>query len=68
MFGRLKSSLVLTPAIMFLLVWIGRFSGGDEVMRIGIFQFLLWACASAFAIAYCITFYAAYLCKLKKDE
>ena len=60
---RLISAFILTPGIMLLLVWIGRFAGAEEVARIGIVQFLLWAFCVAFGIATMITLYIAYLHK-----
>ncbi len=61
--GRVVSALLLTPAIMLLLVWIGRFCGADEVVRIGTLQFLLWAFGVAFGMAAMITLHIAYLQK-----
>ena len=61
--SRVLSALLLTPAIMLSLVWIGRFAGADEVARVGIVQFLLWAFCVAFGIAAIITLYVAYLHK-----
>lgn len=61
--SRALSALLLTPAIMLLLVWIGRFAGADEVARIGSLQFVLWAFGVAFGIAATITLYIAYLVK-----
>ena len=58
---RLKPCLILTPAIMLLLVWIGRFAGAEEVARIGVWQFVLWAAAVSFAISWCVTMYARHL-------
>lgn len=68
MLNRLKSALLLTPAILVLLVWIGRFSGGDEVMRIGFAQLIFWSLAAAFVMAYCITLFTVYIHKLNRDE
>ena len=61
--SRVLSALLLTPAIMLLLVWIGRFAGADEVAKIGSVQFVLWAFGVAFGIAATITLYIAYLAK-----
>ena len=58
---RLKPCLILTPAIMLLLVWIGRFAGAEEVARIGVWQFVLWAAAVSFAISWCVTMYTRHL-------
>lgn len=61
--GRIVSALMLTPAIMLLLVWIGRFAGSDEVANIGAVQFLFWAFGVAFGMAAMITLHIAYLQK-----
>lgn len=61
--SRVLSALLLTPAIMLLLVWIGKFAGADEMARIGSLQFVLWAFGVAFGIAATITLYIAYLVK-----
>jgi hypothetical protein len=56
---RLLSSLILTPGIMLLLVWIGRFAGAKVAGAMGIVPFLPWAFAAAFGIAATTTLYAA---------
>jgi hypothetical protein len=61
--SRVLATLLLTPAIVLLLVWIGRFAGADEVARIGNMQFVLWAFGVAFGIAATITLYIAFLVK-----
>ncbi len=61
--ARLTASLLLTPAIMLMLVWIGRVAGAEEVARMGIVQFLLWAAGAAFGIAATVTLYIAYVKK-----
>jgi hypothetical protein len=58
---RLLSALLLTPGIMLLLVWIGRFAGAETAAGMGIVPFLLWALAAAFGIAATITLYIAYV-------
>lgn len=58
---RFTASLVLTPAVLLLLVWIGRFPGSEEVARMGLVPFLLWALATSIVIAYCVTLYIAYV-------
>lgn len=60
---RLTASLLLTPAIMLILVWVGRIAGADEVARMGIAQFLLLAAGVAFAVAATVTLYIAYVTK-----
>lgn len=61
-FSRLKASLLLTPAISLLLIWVAVYGGSSaEVSRIGIPVFLAWAFATSLAIAYCITLYVANL-------
>lgn len=62
-FNRLKASLVLTPAILLLLCWIARFAGTEEVARIGIVQFVLWAAAASLVMAYCITLYVSFVAR-----
>ena len=64
MINRLKASLVLTPAILVLLCWVARFAGAEEVIRIGIVPFLLWAAAaSSFVMAYLVTLYISFVAK-----
>ena len=65
---RLLASLLLTPAVVLLLVWIGRFAGTDEVARVGILQFLFWSLGVGFGIASTITLYIAYLFKSAAKE
>jgi membrane-associated protease RseP (regulator of RpoE activity) len=65
---RFLSTLLLTPAIILVLVWIGRFAGADEVARIGIAQFLLWAAGVGFGVAATITLYIAYLTKADRRQ
>jgi len=60
---RLKASLVLAPAILALLCWVARFAGAEEVMRIGVVPFVLWAAVAALATAYLITLYVALIAK-----
>ena len=59
--NRLKPSLILMPAILLLLVWIGRFAGAEEVARIGVWQFVLLAAAVSFMISWCVTMYIRHL-------
>ena len=63
MMYRLKASLVLAPAILALLCWVARFAGAEEVMRIGVVPFVLWAAVAALAMAYLITLYVALIAK-----
>jgi len=60
---RFLSALLLTPGIMLLLVWIGRFAGAEAAAEMGVVPFLLWALGAAFGIAATITLYVAYLTK-----
>lgn len=60
---RLTSSLLLTPGLVLLLIWIGRFGGADEIVRLGVWQFLLWAAVVGFGIAATITLYIAHINK-----
>lgn len=59
--ARLKASLLLTPAFLLLLVWIGRFAGTEDVAKIGFWFFVAWATAVSFVISWCVTMYASYL-------
>ena len=63
MIERLKASLVLAPAILVLLCWIARFAGAEEVARIGIVPFVLWAAAASFAMAWLVTLYVCFVAK-----
>ena len=65
---RAIATLLLTPGIMLLLVWGGRFSGPEEAAKIGIANFLLWAFGAAFGISAVITLYIAYLYKSAGKE
>ncbi len=58
---RLSASLLLSPAILLLLVWIGTFAGGEAVIKMGLIYFVLSAAVASIAIAYCVTLYATYL-------
>lgn len=57
---RLFATLILAPGIALLLVWIGRFSGADEIAKMGTGEFLLWTIGTAFTIAATITLYFDY--------
>jgi hypothetical protein len=57
--SRLKASLLLTPAIMLPLAWIGRFAGAEEVATMGLTSFVLWSAGVAFVIAYLVTMYVS---------
>lgn len=61
MMTRLKSALLLAPAVLLLLIWIAVYGGGAEMLRSGIPVFLGWAAATAVAISYCITLYVTSL-------
>lgn len=61
MINRLKASLILAPAILLLLCAVGRFAGAEQVLRMGIVTFLLWAGAASVVMAYLITLYASYV-------
>lgn len=61
MFDRLKASLILAPAILLLLCAVGRFAGAEQVLRMGIVTFLLWAGAASVVMAYLITLYASFV-------
>ena len=62
--NRLKASLILAPAVLILLCWLGRFAGVEEVSRIGIFPFILWAAVAAIVTAYIITLYISFIVKM----
>ena len=66
--SRVIATSLLTPGVMLLLVWIGRFSGSEEIARIGILQFLMWAFGAAFGIAAIVTLYVSYLYKSAGEE
>lgn len=59
--ARFKASLILTPAILLLLVWIGTFAGAEAVTRMGLTYFVLAATVASIVIAYCVTLYVAYI-------
>ena len=61
MIARLKSALLLIPAVLLLLVWIAVYGNTAEILRAGIPFFLAWAAAMAFGIAYCVTLYVDHL-------
>ena len=63
MIQRLKSALLLAPAILLMLVWIAISAGGAMVLSIGIPAFVAFSVAVSIAIAYCITLYASSLRK-----
>jgi hypothetical protein len=61
MINRLKASCILAPAILLLLCSVGRFVGADEVARVGIVPFVLWAGAAAIVMAYLVTLYVSFV-------
>lgn len=61
MINRLKASLILAPAILLLLCWMGQLAGAEELSRIGITSFVLWASAAAIVMAYFITLYVSFI-------
>ena len=61
MLNRLKASCILAPVILLLLCWVGRFAGTEEVARIGIAPFVLWAGAVAVVSSYVITLYVSFV-------
>jgi len=61
MINRLKASFILAPGILVLLCWVARFAGADEVVRIGIMPFVLWAAAASFVTAYVVTLYVSFV-------
>ena len=63
MITRLKSALLLAPAVLLLLIWIAVCGGSTEVLRMGIPVFLCSAVAIAVTISYCITLYVSSLQK-----
>jgi hypothetical protein len=66
MFDRLKSSLILTPAILLLLVWIGTFSGMETVAKLGITKFMFGALVASLLMSYCVTLYVAFVSDQKR--
>ena len=58
---RLKSALILAPAILIVLIWIGVFAGGAAVAFIGIPTFLALSVVAAITTAYCISLYVSYV-------
>ena len=63
MLNRLKASLILAPALLVLLCWLGRFAGVEEVSRLGIVPFVLWAAVAAVVMSYLITLYISFIVK-----
>ena len=61
MINRLKASLILAPAILLLLCAVGRFAGAEQVLRMGIVPFVLWAGAVAIVTSYLITLYLSFV-------
>ena len=61
MLTRFKASLILAPVFLLLLCWIGCFGGAEQVSRVGIVPFLLWATVGAIAMAYLITLYVSFV-------
>jgi hypothetical protein len=53
----LKSTLILTPAIFLLALWIMIFSSSSILETIGLFKLTLWALLLAFGVAYSITLF-----------
>ena len=59
--NRLIASCILAPVILLLLCWVGRFAGAEEVTRVGIVPFVLWAGAVAVVSSYVITLYVSFV-------
>lgn len=58
---RSKASLILAPAILLLLVWIGTFAGAEAVAKMGLTRFVLLAIVASIVIAYCVTLYVSFV-------
>jgi hypothetical protein len=63
---RSKASLILTPAILLLLVWIGTFAGVEAVANMGLMRFMLSASVASIVIAYCVTLYLDFMTSRSK--
>ena len=63
---RSKASLILTPAILLLLVWIGTFAGVEAVAKMGLIRFMLSAIVASIVIAYCVTLYLDFVINRSK--
>lgn len=54
---RLKQSLVLTPGIYLLVIWVLALSDSPQLATIGVFQLALLGLLLSFGAAYSITLY-----------
>ena len=63
---RFSASLLITPGILLLLVWIGVFAGEATVMKMGLTYFLLSAVVASIVIAYCATLYLDFVINRSK--
>ena len=61
----LKSTLILTPGIFLLTLWIMIFSSSGILEAQGLFKLTLWALIVAFGAAYSITLFVHQM--LKRD-
>lgn len=56
-FPNLKSTLILTPGIFLLTVWVMIFSSSGILATHGLLKLTLWALLVAFGAAYSITLF-----------
>lgn len=59
MLPRIKASLILTPAVMLLLVFIVCFTGVGGPLHVNVWALLGWSVACSLAISYLFTLYVA---------
>lgn len=55
--NRLKQSLVLTPGIYLIVLWVLALSDSPQLETIGVMQLSLWGLLLSFGVAYSITLY-----------
>jgi len=55
--NRLKRSLVLTPGIYLIVLWVLALSDSPQLETTGVFQLALWGLLLSFGVAYSITLY-----------
>jgi hypothetical protein len=61
MLNRIKGSLILAPAILLLLCLIGRFAGSEELLRVGMGVYVIWAAATSLVVGYVVTVYVSFV-------
>lgn len=61
MLNRIKKTLVLTPGVYLIVLWVLALSDSPQLETTGVFQLALWGLLLSFGAAYSITLYLSML-------